>query len=174
MSVSVVDTVITPVRSQADASDVVRTVTSATSSWARMVYQTVKEEAQEKGLIFPNPELLSLVLEVNSDLWRIWEEVIYGPVVRQYEALCHMLDNSDIVSLLKHLAHHMWSAMVQMQHDLRYRILQEVLAWPKYFQGIAQKLITGKYETFTVSITFSYNLDLNKSDAAVFTIKSVD
>nr|UFQ72463.1 vitellogenin 1 [Procambarus clarkii] len=101
-----------------------RRVMGSVQTWAGSVYNYMKDQAQQRGILFPNPQILSLINQVDLDLREIYEDV-YDVIVPKFEAFCHTI--TPVVAYVQQYCYDFLLGLADAQKFIVDSIVEELL-----------------------------------------------
>lgn len=124
-------------------SEETRRVVSAVRSWADSVYQTLVQEARQKGITFPNAELNKIISEIAEDYRQISQEVRNDIIDPVWERINNFLEGPT-ASYIKQLYNWTKNAMIKI-HDLYSMKIKELIqSWKETFGEITGNIWEGE------------------------------
>ncbi|KAK4329517.1 hypothetical protein Pmani_000135 [Petrolisthes manimaculis] len=112
-----------------------RSVMRATWSWVESVYQNLVQEARQKGITFPDPELSKIMSQISEDYRQICQEVNSDIIHPMWQTLNNFLQTSTI-TYIKQIFSWAQSAMIQVQEVYNMKIKEVIQSLKETYGGV--------------------------------------
>ncbi|KAG7158179.1 Vitellogenin-like 5 [Homarus americanus] len=122
-----------------DVNEKYQRVMQSLDRWVNSIYQYLQQQAQQQGSHFPNPEILKLMSEAKLDLQQIYDGLIYGEVIPQYEALWEIV--SPTFSYITHYFSSILAGLARAQEILVDDFLYKLTYLREQFDNFSQIII---------------------------------
>lgn len=129
---------------QDSVSDQTWRVLRATRAWAESVYQTVVQEARQKGITFPNAELSKIMSEIAEDYRQISQEVRSDIIDPMWERINNFLEGPT-ASYIKQLSSWTRTAIIKIHDIYTTKIKELIQTWRETFGEMTGNVWEGEY-----------------------------
>jgi len=121
----------------------VMSVMKTTKVWTEEVYQELKQQAQQKGIHFPDAELMKILSQIMEESLQIYSEVMKEIVIPCFKLMNHILQ-CPTVSYIKEVFYWIWSGITHTQETYTIKIQEIISTWMQEFKDIINPIIKGK------------------------------
>lgn len=121
----------------------IRRVVEASRSWSNAVYDILQQEARQKGVHFPDPQLVRIMEEIKQDSRQIYQEIKSELVYPVWDVINEYLEGPTATSI-KQLISWFKSANTEIRQAYKSSIKRFIQTWRREFRGITETIIQGK------------------------------
>lgn len=120
-----------------------RRVMEASRSWSNAVYDNLQQEASQKGIHFPDPQLVRIMEEIKQDSRQIYQEMKSEMVYPVWDVINEYLEGPT-ATYIKQLISWFKSANNEIRQAYKSSIKSLIQTWRREFRGITETIIQGK------------------------------
>lgn len=121
----------------------IRRMVEASRSWSNAVYDILQQEARQKGVHFPDPQLVRIMEEIKQDSRQIYQEIKSELVYPVWDVINEYLEGPTATSI-KQLISWFKSANTEIRQAYKSSIKRFIQTWRREFRGITETIIQGK------------------------------
>lgn len=147
----------------------IRRAMEAYSSWSNAVYDKLQQEARQKGIHFPDPQLVRIMEEIKKDSRQIYEEMKSEIVNPVWDVINEYLEGPT-ATYIKQLISWFKSANTEIRQAYKSSIKKFIQMWRREFRGITETIIQGKlcnHRILVIIMTFIIDISIIHNEVVV-------
>lgn len=121
----------------------IRRVVEASRSWSSSVYDILQQQARQKGIHFPDPQLVRIMEEIQRDSSQIYHEMKSEMLYPVWDVINEYLEGPT-ATYIKQLISWFKSADTEIREAYKSNIKRFIHTWKREFRGITDTITQGK------------------------------